>query len=132
MSEVLLATVTAARAKSTGELAVVLNDTIPTRLPVPARTNWTNREAASRASWIFGRPDPPSTDMLPERSNTIITSRVAGGGGVGAKSGRIEAVGKYRSEKGLPSRPQGSPNDKTPRMRPTMSNSPEPELPPET
>ena len=53
MSGFLFAAVTLARGKSTGELAVVLNETSPTRLPVPARTNCTKSEAAARASWIF-------------------------------------------------------------------------------
>ena len=76
----LLPAVTFASGKSTGELAVVLNETRPTRFPVPARTNCTKSEAAARASSILVRPLVPGSDMLPERSNTSITSRVMAGG----------------------------------------------------
>jgi len=48
--QALLAAVTAPSGKSTGEVAVVLKETRPTRLPVPARTSCTNSEAAARAS----------------------------------------------------------------------------------
>ena len=116
-------------AKSTGELGAVLKETRPKRLPVLGRTNCTNSEAASRASTIFGRPLAPGIDMLPERSKTIITSRVIGGGDA-PRSGRMLAVGKYLSKTGL--EPHGEPLDSTPTMRPAASNKPEPELPPDT
>jgi hypothetical protein len=90
----LLAFVTLAMLKSAGELADEAKETIPMRLPVPACTSCTNSEMASRATSIFVRPVPSSSDMLPERSTTIITSRVMAGGGAGATSVRNVALGK--------------------------------------
>ena len=89
-----MAEVTFAMAKSTGELAVVLNETSPARLPVPAFTSCAKSETASRAASILVRPVPSSIDMLPERSNTSTTSRVTGGGGAGTRSARIFFVGQ--------------------------------------
>jgi hypothetical protein len=127
MSAVLLGSVTLAML-NVGGPAVVLKETSPARFPVPPRTSCTNSETASLAASILWRPVPSSSCMLPERSITSITSRVMGGGGVGAICVRMVAVGKYRSWEPE----QGLPLDSTPTMRPAASNKPEPELPPDT
>ena len=89
---VLNAGVTGARAAAT--LAVVLNETTPALLPVPARTSCTNRLAASRASAIFGRPLSPGRLMLPDRSITRTTSLETGGAGGCATWASVDAVEK--------------------------------------
>src|SRR5436305_11679446 len=69
--------------------------------------------------------------MLPDRSNTTMTSRVTGGGGTGTVAAMIDFVGNQsRSEQ--EKLQHGSPLERTPQIRPAMSKSPEPELPPET
>ena len=82
------------RGKSTGTDTVVLKDTRPTRLPVPTRTSRAKSDAASRASAIFELPVPASMDMLPERSNTSMTSRVSAGVCGFARSWFTETMGK--------------------------------------
>ena len=69
--------------------------------------------------------------MLPDRSNTTMTSREIGGGGAGTMAARMVLVGKYSRSEQLKLQ-QGSPFDRTPQIRPAMSNNPEPELPPDT
>src|SRR4029434_1476735 len=69
--------------------------------------------------------------MLPDRSITTMTSRVTGGGGAGTVAAMIDFVGNQsRSEQAKLQ--HGSPNESTPQIRPAMSKSPDPELPPET
>src|SRR4051794_26672667 len=69
--------------------------------------------------------------MLPDRSNTTMTSRVAGGGGAGTVAAMIVFVGNHNRSLHWKLQ-QGSPFERTPRILPAMSNRPDPELPPET
>ena len=65
-----------------GRLAVELKVTRPSRSPCPSRTSCTKSAAASCASSSLLRPIGGALlAMLPERSNTTITSSGFGGAG---------------------------------------------------
>ena len=106
-------------------LAVELKVTNPSRSPCPSRTSCTKRAAASWASASLVRPTggavPP---MLPDRSNTTITSIGTAGTGGLASAILMGATGAYETLQPAPLL-RGPPTN-----RPLTSNSAEPELPP--
>ena len=121
----LLGAVTVASGKSTGELAVVLNETKPTWLPVPGAYELHGEPSGGAGLLDLSQAVVPGSDMLPERLKH--EHDVAGNGRwcgyVLLNAGRREITWRLHAPPLLINAGDSSL---------PVSKSPEPELPPET